>query len=203
MVLGPLYLFANASPLQPMGGGWRRLGELLLPSAHAHEGFFAGGRVLGEWDREVVFDLLAEPGSARVLGRAPGIAGRARSLSLLLQPPSRSLGTEAAALEGHSVWLEGTAEREGRRVPFGVTVDFPAPVEMQRVDFVPIEVELGVSVENLLDARWREAEFNYVSNFRGPDAPASLLATRHFSAGAPRMALVTFTLHLDLQEASP
>ncbi|MET0401710.1 MAG: TonB family protein [Cystobacter sp.] len=62
-------------------------------------------------------------------------------------------------------------------------------------------LELGVSLENLLDARWREAEFNYVSNFRGPDAPASLMATRHFSAGAPRMVLATFTLHLDLLEA--
>jgi hypothetical protein len=61
-------------------------------------------------------------------------------------------------------------------------------------------VELGLSVENLLDARWREAEFNYVSNFRGPDAPASLLATRHFSAGAPRTLRATLTLHFDLQE---
>lgn len=61
-------------------------------------------------------------------------------------------------------------------------------------------VELGLSVENLLDARWREAEFNYVSNFRGPDAPASLLATRHFSAGAPRTLRATLTLHFDLRE---
>lgn len=61
-------------------------------------------------------------------------------------------------------------------------------------------VELGLSVENLLDARWREAEFNYVSNFRGPDAPASLLATRHFSAGAPRTLRATLALHFDLRE---
>ena len=61
-------------------------------------------------------------------------------------------------------------------------------------------MELGLSVENLLDARWREAEFNYVSNFRGPDAPASLMATRHFAAGAPRTFRATFTLYLDLQD---
>ncbi|MCY1036857.1 TonB-dependent receptor [Corallococcus sp. BB11-1] len=64
-------------------------------------------------------------------------------------------------------------------------------------------VELGVTVENLLDARWRESEFNYVSNFRGPDAPASLLATRHFSAGAPRTVRGTLTVYLDLQEDRP
>ncbi|WP_414641434.1 TonB family protein, partial [Archangium sp.] len=61
-------------------------------------------------------------------------------------------------------------------------------------------MELGLSVENLLDARWREAEFNYVSNFRGPDAPASLLATRHFIAGAPRTFRGTLTVYLDLQD---
>ncbi|MCY1040271.1 TonB family protein [Corallococcus sp. bb12-1] len=64
-------------------------------------------------------------------------------------------------------------------------------------------VELGVTVENVLDARWRESEFNYVSNFRGPDAPASLLATRHFSAGAPRTVRGTLTVYLDLQEDRP
>nr|WP_246357250.1 TonB family protein [Pyxidicoccus fallax] len=61
-------------------------------------------------------------------------------------------------------------------------------------------MELGLAVENLLDTRWRESEFNYVSNFRGPDAPASLLATRHFSAGAPRTFTGTLTVYLDLQE---
>jgi len=64
-------------------------------------------------------------------------------------------------------------------------------------------VEVGVSVENLLDTRWRESEFNYVSNFRGPDAPASLMATRHFTAGAPRTFMGTLTLHVDLQEDTP
>ena len=64
-------------------------------------------------------------------------------------------------------------------------------------------MEVGISVENLLDTRWRETELNYVSNFRGPDAPASLLATRHFSAGAPRTFTGTLTLHLDLQEDTP
>ena len=141
LVLGPIYLFENASPVAPapQGRWWRRAGELLVPSAHAHESFFSGGRVLGEWDREVVFDLL---GGTRVLGHSPGIAGRARSFSLLLQPPSRALGAEAQPLQGHSVWLEGTATREGERMPFRVVVDFEPPVELQRVEFVPLDVEL-------------------------------------------------------------
>lgn len=59
-------------------------------------------------------------------------------------------------------------------------------------------LEVGVVVDNLFDARWREAEFNYVSNFRGPEAAPSLVATRHFSAGAPRMVRGTLTLYWDM-----
>lgn len=160
MVLGPIYLFENASPLQARAPGLRRLGEWLLPSARAHEGdFFSGGRVLGEWDREVVFDLLADGGEARVLGRSPGIAGLARSFSLLLQPPSKALGAEGAALGGRSVLLEGTAFRQEQRVPFRVALDFPPPLELQRVDFVPIEAELdddGLFVVEVQPHRWFE-----------------------------------------------
>ena len=160
MVLGPIYLFENASPLQARAPALRRLGEWLLPSARAHEGdFFAGGRVLGEWDREVVYDLLTGGGEARVLGRSPGIAGLARSFSLLLQPPSRALGAEGAALGGRSVLLEGTAFRQEQRVPFRVALDFPPPLELQRVDFVPIEAELedeGLFVVEVQPHRWFE-----------------------------------------------
>ncbi|QRK04423.1 hypothetical protein JQX13_29695 [Archangium violaceum] len=161
MVLGPIYLFENPSPLQsrPTGRWWRRVGEVLVPTAYAHESFFSGGQVLGEWDREVVFDLLAEGGATRELGRSPGIAGRVRSFSLLLQPPSQALGAEAAPLEGHSVLLEGMASREGHGLAFRVALDFPPPVETQRVEFVPTEVELeddGLFVVELQPHRWFE-----------------------------------------------
>ncbi|NMO17844.1 hypothetical protein HPC49_29170 [Pyxidicoccus fallax] len=162
MVLGPIYLFENASPLQAQAAAprvFQRLGEWLLPTARAHEGdFFSGGRVLGEWDREVVFDLMAG-GEPRVLGRSPGIAGVARSFSLLLQPPSRALGAEGAALQGRSVVLEGAAFRQEQRVPFRVALDFPPPLELQRVDFVPIEADLddeGLFVVEVQPHRWFE-----------------------------------------------
>ena len=161
MVLGPIYLFENPSPLQSGSSArwWRRVSDVLVPTAHAHDSFFAGGRVLGEWDREVVFDLLAEGGGTRVLGRSPGIAGMARSFSLLLQPPSRALGAEAAPLEGRSVLMEGTASRDGRTLAFRAALDFPPPVELQRVEFVPTEVELddeGLFVVELQPHRWFE-----------------------------------------------
>ncbi|MET0285475.1 MAG: TonB-dependent receptor [Polyangiales bacterium] len=58
-------------------------------------------------------------------------------------------------------------------------------------------VELSASVTNLFDVRYRESEFHHVSNFRDPDAPRSMLAARHFSAGAPRQWLLTLSLQFD------
>lgn len=70
------------------------------------------------------------------------------------------------------------------------TVDASASARWQAI-------ELGVSAQNLLDARYRQAEFNYASNFADPSLPASLRAARHVAPGAPRMLLVTLTLHLN------
>ncbi|MFO0550925.1 MAG: TonB family protein [Polyangiaceae bacterium] len=45
---------------------------------------------------------------------------------------------------------------------------------------------------NLLDLQYREAEFNYVSDF-DPSDPASLVPARHFAAGAPLTILATLS----------
>jgi iron complex outermembrane receptor protein len=50
--------------------------------------------------------------------------------------------------------------------------------------------ELGLAVTNLFDRQYRLAEFNYVSDFRSAPAP-TLVAARHFAAGAPRIFLFT------------
>jgi iron complex outermembrane receptor protein len=60
--------------------------------------------------------------------------------------------------------------------------------------------EVGLTVTNLLDARYRLSEFNYVSNFNatGPGAPTgapSYVPTRLFTAGAPRGIFVTFAVN--------
>ncbi|HMI93873.1 MAG TPA: TonB-dependent receptor, partial [Polyangiales bacterium] len=59
--------------------------------------------------------------------------------------------------------------------------------------------ELGLSVENLFDARQRVSELNHVSQF-DPDGAASLRAARHFAAGAPRRWLGSLTVYLDEQQ---
>jgi hypothetical protein len=152
LVLAPLYVFEKRSPL--LGASAARgpprhwlhaLGDWVLPAAHAHEGdlFLAGGRVMGEWDEQVLFTLgAAGAAGRRELGLSPGIAGPARSFSVLLQPPARRLGAEAAALEGASLRVRGVASRGGQRVAFRARVAFPPPQELQRVDLVPTELVL-------------------------------------------------------------
>lgn len=56
-------------------------------------------------------------------------------------------------------------------------------------------LELGLSVRNLFDARWRQAELNYPSNFADPAQAPSLRAARHFIAGEPRTLFLTLALH--------
>ncbi|MET0405819.1 MAG: TonB-dependent receptor [Cystobacter sp.] len=56
-------------------------------------------------------------------------------------------------------------------------------------------VALRLEVQNALDARWRDGEFVYGSRFDS-QAPASLVPSRHFTAGPPRTASLTLEVHL-------
>ncbi|WP_370644236.1 TonB-dependent receptor [Myxococcus sp. RHSTA-1-4] len=57
------------------------------------------------------------------------------------------------------------------------------------------EVGVRLEVKNVLDARWRDGEFVYSSRF-DPEAAASLVPARHFTAGSPRLASLTLEVHL-------
>lgn len=56
---------------------------------------------------------------------------------------------------------------------------------------------IGVEMRNLLDLKYRQAEFNYASNFQGPDAVPSQRPVRHFTAGEPFFVMATLTIHLE------
>jgi hypothetical protein len=71
-------------------------------------------------------------------------------------------------------------------------------------------VEVGVSAENLLDARYRAVELNYASNFGpfvdpsiDPGAPGPMAPVRHFSAGPPLQVLATVALHFGPTPVTP
>ncbi|MBL8912829.1 MAG: TonB-dependent receptor [Archangium sp.] len=56
-------------------------------------------------------------------------------------------------------------------------------------------VELSLDIQNALDSLWRDGEFLYASKW-DQAATASRLASRQFTAGAPRTFTVTLELHL-------
>ncbi len=56
---------------------------------------------------------------------------------------------------------------------------------------------LGLEIRNMLNLQYRQSEFNYPSNFRGPSAPAARLPERHFAAGEPFYLMTTLTFHLE------
>ncbi len=56
-------------------------------------------------------------------------------------------------------------------------------------------VEVLFDVTNLLDAKWRDGEFVYASQFDA-SGPQSRLPSRHFTAGAPRQVFFTLQVHL-------
>ena len=58
-------------------------------------------------------------------------------------------------------------------------------------------LELGLSVENLLDRRNTAAEFNYASFFGEEGDPVSMRRVRHFAAGVPRLWMLTLTAYLE------
>lgn len=55
--------------------------------------------------------------------------------------------------------------------------------------------ELELEVTNLLDTRYRAAELNYVSDFDSQPLP-TLVAARHFAAGAPREVFLSLSVTL-------
>jgi hypothetical protein len=55
-------------------------------------------------------------------------------------------------------------------------------------------IELGLAVQNLLDARYALGEYNYASDFHSEPMP-TLVPIRHFTAGAPRTIWLSISLN--------
>lgn len=95
-------------------------------------------------------------------------------------------------LQGHAAlgltWV-------GRRpLPYGQRSDVLAVVD-GALGVAWRELELVLTLQNVLDRRYRLGEYNYASNFDAQGPPA-LVPARHFTAGAPRTLLLTLGITL-------
>jgi hypothetical protein len=139
------------------------LGELVVPTAHAHPGdvHFEGGELKGEYLDQVAFDLLG--GEAVVLGTARGIAGEIGSLTVVLDPPGPTTLGPVESLHGFHAWVSGRAQRGREVVEFEGGLAIPAEGVQRQVDGVPIDGELdddGTLVLGLDPSAWfAQADF--------------------------------------------
>ncbi|MDC3958795.1 hypothetical protein KEG38_33375 [Polyangium jinanense] len=148
VAIGPVYVHENPPPLAglvaPRGKSLSgMLWDVVVPDAHAHAGdqHFDGGEVKGEWLDQRAFDVL-DPGGVRI-GPVPGTEGRARSLSIRLDPPRASIGGDGAALHGHHAYVIGVAEKDGLVIPFEGGLDIEEEGTKRSVDGIPVDVSLG------------------------------------------------------------
>lgn len=152
-----------------------RAGELFLLSSSAtytHAAFTAGDAQYGKGD---------------LLPYVPQLV--LRTDAALKKTLAQALGRD---LEGRlGTGLEGLI---GRPLPYGDTglnvflVDASASLRLK-------EVELGLDVFNLLDARWYDGQFVYASNFSRAASPPRV-PFRHVTIGPPRTFFLTLTLHV-------
>jgi hypothetical protein len=81
-----------------------------------------------------------------------------------------------------------------RPLPFGqrseqlFTTDLSASLDWS-------SYEVGLSVTNLFDARYRLGEYNYASDWSRGASPPTLVPMRQFTAGAPRAIYATLGIH--------
>ncbi|HEU4408563.1 MAG TPA: TonB family protein [Polyangiaceae bacterium] len=107
--------------------------------------------------------------------------------------------------------LAGARPRGSAALGFSYVGRRPLPYDERSQVFAVVDgsinaswklLQLGLICTNLLDRRYRLAEFNYASDFRSQPFP-TLTPARHFNAGEPRAFYATLTLHLEPAPPSP
>lgn len=113
--IGEIYYFAGppvVASLRPRLD-WRSV--FALPSAHAHPGHYTEGDALGQMLVPVAVDLVAES----ALADAEAVTGHYESARFSFESPPQ--GDLAAEMEGHVVWVEGEATKDGAVLRFRAT----------------------------------------------------------------------------------
>lgn len=128
---------------------WRRLLDVLVPSAHAHPGHYQGGEVTGELPGRWVVQWLPE--ATAELGVARLLVGSYQSANFRFTTASAEDGVASDdPLFGHTALLRGRAARD-RAIDFLAVID--APPERDLVG-VPFEHDVRESADTALGLRW-------------------------------------------------
>ena len=170
-------------------------GRNVLAGASTRHAVLFGGRL----HLFSMVDILANAGWTQATLDATG--------ELLPYIPRLVIRVDAAVSGQIGTWSLASVPVIGR---FGIGFTYvpgrPLPLKAQGDPFYLLDaggeirlwhVSLGVVLRNILNATYRQAEFNYASNFVSPEAIPSKVAERHFVAGEPFFVMGTVTLHVE------
>ncbi len=175
-------------------------GRNTFVGASSRVGALVSGRLVHPWGLDVAANLTyAEAYLAQAGGKLLGLGGpRLPYIPRWVGRIDTSLRRPFSLLGQPFAW--------GLSLGGSYVAPRPLPLNQLGTEIVKLDVaarlshrgfELGLELTNVLDARYHEAEFYYVSNFAAPDAPASQLAGRLFTAGAPRAVMASLRAHFD------
>ena len=106
-----------------------RLSDLIIPSAFAHPGHYAGGEVTGELAGNFLIDLTTEAGTR--LGDATLLVGTYNGVNLSFRRADESDGLPLDdPLIGHTAELAGTATRGEQTIEFSALIDVSDETQM-------------------------------------------------------------------------
>ena len=161
-------------------------GRNVLGGASTRLGWLAALRATGGWFDEALNVTLVHAtfdDTKTLIPYVPDVVLRSDT-SLWRALPWHPGGVPIVASIGAGVTYVGP-----RPIPFGQRSDpiftIDASASLQREPF-----RLILSATNLLDTRYRLGEFNYTSDFHSQPSP-TLVPVRHFTAGAPRIVMLT------------
>ncbi len=109
--------------------------ELVVPTAYAHPGHYAGGEIVGELAGRFVFDWRED---GQILGEATMLAAEYTGANFTFAQAKQTDGIEADdAILGHTFDIAGVATYEGQTVTFEVQLDQD---EDRRIVGMPFEL---------------------------------------------------------------
>ena len=167
-LLGPIYFYGG----EPMASRRLVLPGIGVAEACPTHAQYDYGAVLGEVLEQYAVDLLAEKPTPT--GEIDGQAGTCHTVEVHLHPQGdqglrlASDADTAALLEGNSIPLEGTAEKDGEAVPFRALITIPDEGTTRIVQSIAANVVLDnvsdkpgrLIVQALLDIWFSKVDFS-------------------------------------------
>lgn len=120
----------------------QRLGDLVVPTAYAHPGHYAGGEIVGEMNGRFVVDWLQD---GKFLSDATMLEAEYRGANFVF---TRAMPGDGVAADdpiiGHTIEIAGEASRDGETWSFHALVD---EEDGKRVVGLPMELDLHADDE--------------------------------------------------------